>query len=150
MFFAFATDHQYDEVDWPWVWELEKAIQALILAARADLVELSVDQLSESIANYLKEIGFPPASVADSIKGEELGGYMRREVAHIAAFIETIAATSKDARPRDLGLMPLPRFQQSIETSKSFRAHLHGVSRAGSAEKRGHPLEVPVKHKKSQ
>ncbi len=115
MFFAFASDYQYDEKDWPWVWELELGIQAIILTSKED----GEDMDEEQIRMYLRFLSSAPTWPDEAV--EE---YLDREMEHIQDYIQTHVLPSDSLSPHELGLLPLPQLAQSLRASKSFRKHI--------------------------
>lgn len=149
MFFSFSSDYLYEEDDWPWVWELEKEIQAFILAMREDLTDLDLNGLHEKIVHHLEKTNFPSTSIAPRLAREKVWDYLRREVTHIADFIKSIAVAPDFSCPRDLGLMPLPRFQQAISASKKFRQHLLGCINSDMDSRQRWPGKSRQLHRKN-
>jgi hypothetical protein len=133
MFFRFCSDRRYDEDRWDLVWEIEKAIQALILADLPAIRSSTPDELKDIVGTFLEERKTVFRAEGNRSDLQWVDAFLEAEIPRVREFVEHLPMDADDLRDasgiRDYGLMPNENLSMCMQESALFRLHIQGASR---------------------
>ena len=128
MFFEFCSGEIYCQDRWPLVWEIEKAIQALILSDLPAVRSSSANTLWVMIADIVQDQGMFPAAQRNEPDVQWMINFIDEQRPYIRDFVESLAADALDlqdvSRIKDYGLLPTDNLSRCMKRSDSFRCHI--------------------------
>lgn len=122
MFFDFCTRTDYPERYWPAVWDVEVAIQAVIMEKEDAVFNLSADVLKSEVVALLEIMG--KASEIESLSGKGwIVELLDFELPHVVGWLNENRSLLGGHKPSRI-LLPNSKLMECLKYSDGFVRHI--------------------------
>jgi len=135
MFFAFFSREDHRIENWPAIWDVEVAVQAILMEQEefSQWTELHPADICLIVKERIREYGLLCRILSDGVTEEWLDSLLKREGPSLLAFIDQIskmpvAQVAAALRPSE------ERLLDCISKSSAFRAHISIRSSKGKEQ----------------
>jgi len=125
MFYPFFSQKIFNECDWSLIWEVETAIQAMLLDDISRYIGIGLDELQQEINKYLVEVGFSSKLLVGVPTNLRVNEFFNNELRYLADFLcnnPQLAVCDSKALLRQL--MPVKTLEKRMKESETFRKYI--------------------------
>jgi len=124
MFFSFVTEIVETSDKWILVWEVEKALQALILADSGFVQHASGQEITDSVFNIVTSQEWSREALLVDNARSFMSGYLAKVLPGVRHFVEDFARQGQSIDSVSASLMPTEKLCLCIQNCKDFRDHI--------------------------